>query len=198
MFTGIIQAMSEVINYEEKGDINLLTLKIPEDWELTIGQSIACDGVCLTVVSFDKEQFTVELMPETTKRSTFGEKLGTKINLERAMSAQGLFEGHIVQGHVDSMNKIIEIDTSSPQWRTLKVAYPANKASLLVEKGSITLSGTSLTIVDVADDWFSVSLIPHTLEHTTLGDKKAGESLNVEYDVIAKLIARQTQNSARA
>jgi riboflavin synthase len=192
MFTGIIQKVVRIVGNQLDNEILTLVLEKPADWSLKHGQSIATNGVCLTVTTFDDETFNVELMPETLKRSTFGQKLPETVNVERAMSADGLFEGHIVQGHVDSRNDIVGIEESD-QWRTLKISYPADKAGLLVDKGSVTLDGISLTIVEVTDDWFSVSLIPTTLENTTIAKKKVGDSVNVEYDVIAKLIQRQSK-----
>jgi len=190
MFTGIIESVAEVKASTNNKDILSLKIKTPTNWKLKNGQSIATDGVCLTVTEFDENDFTLELMPETTKRTTFGRAIPKKVNLERAMSPQGLLEGHIVQGHVDGLSKIIKVE-ETPQWRTLRIAYPEDKAGLLVEKGSITIDGISLTIVEVDKDWFSVSLIPHTISHTTLGDKTVDDEVNIEYDILSKLIERQ-------
>lgn len=190
MFTGIIEHIADITGHTLNKDILTLQVARPADWELQIGQSIAVNGVCLTVTKYDQESFSVEIMPETTKRTGFGPKTPGKVNLERAMSPNSLFEGHIVQGHVDGISVIKNID-QSPQWRTLQISYPSEKAGLLVEKGSIAIDGISLTIVDVADDWFSVSLIPHTIAHTTLGSKKVGDSMNIEFDVFGKFVERQ-------
>lgn len=192
MFTGIIEQVAEVVLQKMDNEILTLTIKKPEDWKLHIGQSIAVNGVCLTVTEFDDTSFRVELMPETTKRSIFGKKIPKTVNLENAMSPDGLFEGHIVQGHVDELSTITDIE-ENPQWRVVTIAYPKEKAGLLVQKGSITVDGTSLTISDLTDETFSVSLIPHTLEHTTLGDRKVGDHVNIEYDILSKLVERQLE-----
>ncbi len=188
---GIIQEVARIVDQESENEILTLVIERPDGWELTLGQSISHDGVCLTVTKFDNDTFNVELMPETINRSTFGRKLPSEVNLERAMSVNGLFEGHIVQGHVDACSEIIKIEQSD-QWRTLQIAYPKEKAGLLVDKGSITLDGISLTIVEVTDSWFSVSLIPTTLEKTTIATKEVSDRVNVEYDVLAKIIAKQS------
>jgi len=197
MFTGIVESVAKVEDSKLDKDILAMTIGRPQGWELKIGQSISVDGVCLTVTEFTDSEFTAELMPETTKRSTFGEKsLPNKVNLERAMSPEGLFEGHIVQGHVDALSTILKID-QSPQWRTLRIAYEPDMGGLLVEKGSVTVSGVSLTIVEVTDKWFSVSLIPHTIDATTIGAKKEGDSVNIEYDILGKFIERQLKKTNR-
>lgn len=190
MFTGIIEEIADIQHHSTDKDITTFTITRPKGWELHLGQSIAVNGVCLTVTAFASDSFEVELMPETMKKTVFGRDIPSRVNLERAMSPESLFEGHIVQGHVDALSRIVDID-ESPQWRTIKVAYPPDKAGLLVEKGSVSIDGTSLTIVEVTEDTFSVSLIPHTLEHTTLGSKKLGDYVNIEYDIIGKFIERQ-------
>lgn len=190
MFTGVIEAVADVVSTKEDDDMLLLTLTRPNEWSLHKGQSIAVNGVCLTVTVFDKSTFTVEIMPETKKRSIFGVSIPKSVNVERAMSTQTLFEGHIVQGHVDELGTVINID-ESPQWRTIHISYSPSKAGLLVKKGSVAIDGISLTIVSVSDDSFSVALIPHTLEHTTLGAKKVGDYVNIEYDILGKFVEKQ-------
>ncbi len=189
MFTGIIEEVAELKSSATHGDIVEFVLEKPKEWQLRLGQSIAINGVCLTVTKFNESDFTVELMPETIVRSSYGKSIPNKVNLERAMSPDGLFEGHIVQGHVDELSQIIHIEETD-QWRTIHIAYPKDKATLLVDKGSITIDGISLTIVEVTDDWFSVSLIPHTIANTTLGVKQKGDYVNLEYDILGKYIAK--------
>lgn len=187
MFTGIIEATSPILDTKVEDEITTLTLQTPREWRLRLGQSIATDGVCLTVTKLSDVTYETELMPETLSRSSFGANIPKRVNLERAMIAGDRLEGHMVQGHVDSTGSIVAID-ESPQWRTLKISYPKDKRHLLVEKGSIALDGTSLTLVEVSDEWFSVSLIPHTLEHTTIGDKTIGSTINIEFDILGKYI----------
>lgn len=189
MFTGIVETTTKLESKKTDGEITSLKLARPKGWKLRDGQSISHNGVCLTVVDFDDDSFTVELMPETLAKSTFGSKMPNEFNLERAMAADGLFEGHIVQGHVDHVGKIIDV-IEDEKWRTLKIAYPGKNQNLLVPKGSVALDGVSLTIVDVDPEWFSVSLIPHTLEITTLGELKKGSEVNIEYDIIGKYISK--------
>jgi len=190
MFTGIIETIADVKSHVVNNDILQLVIDRPEGWKIVLGQSIAHDGVCLTVTEFNEDSFTVELMPETVKRSTFrADSLPARVNLERAMRADAMFEGHIVQAHVDELSKIVKIEQDD-QWRVVHVAFPPEKASMVVEKGSITIDGISLTVVDVFDDSFTVALIPHTIEHTTLGSKKVGDSVNLEYDILGKYITK--------
>ncbi len=192
MFTGIIEEIADVKSVATSEDIVTFTIKKPAQWKVREGQSIAVNGVCLTVTTFDEDEFHVELMPETMTRSTFGKVKPIKVNLERAMSPDGLFEGHIVQGHVDELSTIVDIKETD-QWRTISMSYPKDKSPLLVQKGSVTIDGISLTVVDVEDDWFSVSLIPHTITHTTLGTKQVGDFVNIEYDILGKYIAKNMQ-----
>ena len=193
MFSGIIETIEPILKTTTDNEILTLQIRRPEGWEIHMGQSIACDGVCLTVTAFDDESFSVELMPETVKRSTYAaDTMPASVNLERAMGTSTLFEGHIVQGHVDELSKITNIDEDE-QWRTIHISYPAEKANLLVDKGSITVDGISLTVVEVDEHSFSVSLIPHTIEHTTLGKKKPGDSVNLEYDILGKYIAKHLE-----
>ena len=189
MFTGIIEEVVKLKSSTTQRDIVEFVLEKPKSWKLHFGQSIAINGVCLTVTKFDDATFTVELMPETMMRSSYGKQIPEKVNLERAMSPDGLFEGHIVQGHVDELSQIIGVEETD-QWRTIRIAYPKEKANLLVEKGSITIDGISLTVVEVQDEWFSVSLIPHTIANTTLGSKQTGDFVNLEYDILGKYIAK--------
>ncbi len=189
MFTGIIQTTTPIVHTKTQGNITELELTTPEGWELHLGQSIAHNGICLTVTKINKTTYCVELMPETLAKSTFGAHPPKTVNLERAMTAHDMLEGHIVQGHVDGIGTLTRIENEK-DWRTLTITYPKENQSLLVPKGSIAIDGVSLTVVDVQDDWFSVSLIPYTLEHTTLGQLKTGEQINLEYDIIGKYIAR--------
>ncbi len=190
MFTGIIETTAKVLNKKVGQEITKITLVRPKGWDITMGQSIAHNGVCLTVTEFNDKSYSVELMPETLAKSTFGDQMPDSFNLERAMAANGLLEGHIVQGHVDHIGEVIEVKEDD-KWRTLKITYPKENQHLLVPKGSVALDGVSLTVVDAEPDWFSVSLIPHTLKVTTMSQLKSGSKVNIEYDIIGKYVARQ-------
>jgi riboflavin synthase len=156
------------------------------------GASIAVNGVCLTVVEHDATEFTVDVMAETLHRSALGElRPGDRVNLERAMAASGRFGGHIVQGHVDGTGTILE-RIPGDRWETVVVGLPPDLARYVVEKGSITVDGVSLTVAAVDDSSFTVSLIPTTLELTTLGHKAVGDPVNLEVDVLAKYVERLT------
>ena len=156
------------------------------------GASIAVNGCCLTVSEWDKDWFAVDAVPETLDRSTIGElKVGDAVNLERPLAADGRFGGHVVQGHVDTVTEMVEVAHQSDGSRRLTFRLPQDLIGQVVEKGSVTLDGTSLTVASVASDSgsFDVALIPHTLESTTFGCRSRGDRINVEVDVIARYIA---------
>ncbi|MER5889831.1 riboflavin synthase [Streptomyces sp. NPDC001941] len=191
MFTGIVEELGEVTAVENLGDSSRFRLRGPLVTEgAEHGDSIAVNGVCLTVVDTADGEFTADVMAETLKRSSLGAlDVGSPVNLERPMVADGRFGGHIVQGHVDGTGTIVE-RTPSEHWEIVKVSLPARLARYVVEKGSITVDGVSLTVVDAADDHFTISLIPTTLALTTLGTKQSGDPVNLEVDVIAKYVER--------
>ncbi len=154
------------------------------------GDSIAVNGVCLTVVDTADGEFTADVMAETLNRSSLGAlAAGSRVNLERPMALGGRLGGHLVQGHVDGTGTIVE-RIPGEHWEIVKVALPAALSRYVVEKGSITVDGVSLTVVDAGDDYFTISLIPTTLDLTTLGIKKAGDPVNLEVDVLAKYVER--------
>jgi riboflavin synthase len=154
------------------------------------GASIAVNGVCLTVVEHAEGAFTVDVMAETLNRSSLGAlRRGDRVNLERAMAAGGRFGGHVVQGHVDGTATILE-RVPGDRWEVVRFSLPADVARYVVEKGSITVDGVSLTVASVDDDSFTVSLIPTTLGLTTLGHKAVGDPVNLEVDVLAKYVER--------
>lgn len=158
--------------------------------ELKIDQSLAHNGVCLTVIAIDGKNYTVTAIDETLKRSNLGHlKVGNQVNLERCMSANGRFDGHIVQGHVDTMGTCHSVQEKDGSWE-FKIKYPKNPNHITVEKGSITINGVSLTVVDSEDDWFSVAIIPYTYEHTSFRNLKPGDPVNLEFDVVGKYVAR--------
>ncbi|MFI9123676.1 riboflavin synthase [Streptomyces bikiniensis] len=191
MFTGIVEELGEVVAVERLEDASRFRLRGPLVTEgAQHGDSIAVNGVCLTVVEHGDGEFTADVMAETLKRSSLGALgVGSRVNLERPMAVGGRLGGHIVQGHVDGTGTLLD-RTPSEHWELVKVGLPAHLARYVVEKGSITVDGVSLTVVEVGDDWFTISLIPTTLDLTTLGIKKSGDPVNLEVDVIAKYVER--------
>ncbi|WP_370410960.1 riboflavin synthase [Streptomyces fradiae] len=191
MFTGIVEELGEVVAVEQLEDASRFRLRGPLVTEgAQHGDSIAVNGVCLTVVEFGDGEFTADVMAETLKRSSLGAlEVGSRVNLERPMAVGGRLGGHIVQGHVDGTGTILDREPSE-HWEIVKVGLPAQLARYVVEKGSITVDGVSLTVVEVGDDWFTISLIPTTLALTTLGIKQSGDPVNLEVDVIAKYVER--------
>lgn len=189
MFTGIVEEMGKIVRVEKGAKSSRLTVsgdKIFSD--LKLGDSVATNGVCLTVTSFSKGIFTADIMNETLKRSNLGElRQGSMVNLERAMIANGRFGGHIVSGHIDGTGVITKIEQDDiAVWYTIRADRKIMK--YIIEKGSVAIDGISLTIAKVTDNDFSVSLIPHTAKETVLGYKKTGDTVNLENDVVGKYI----------
>uniref|UniRef100_A0AAU2W0W7 Riboflavin synthase n=1 Tax=Streptomyces sp. NBC_00008 TaxID=2903610 RepID=A0AAU2W0W7_9ACTN len=191
MFTGIVEELGEVTAVENLGDSSRFRLRGPVVTEgAKHGDSIAVNGVCLTVVDHGGQEFTADVMAETLNRSSLGAlRAGSRVNLERPMAVGGRLGGHIVQGHVDGTGRIVERKPSE-NWEIVKVSLPAELTRYVVEKGSITVDGVSLTVVDAGPDYFTISLIPTTLALTTLGHKQPGDPVNLEVDVIAKYVER--------
>ncbi|MFG2181984.1 riboflavin synthase [Streptomyces abikoensis] len=191
MFTGIVEELGEVVAVEELGDSSRFRLRGPLVTEgAKHGDSIAVNGVCLTVVDTEDGEFTADVMAETLKRSSLGAlSAGSRVNLERPMALGGRLGGHLVQGHVDGTGTIVE-RVPGEHWEIVRIALPAPLARYVVDKGSITVDGVSLTVVEAGDDWFTISLIPTTLALTTLGVKRAGDPVNLEVDVLAKYVER--------
>jgi riboflavin synthase len=190
MFTGIIESMGQLEALRPEGTNLHLTFSSAFTDDLKIDQSLAHNGVCLTVIAIDGENYTVTAIDETLKRSNLGHlKVGNQVNLERCMAANGRFDGHIVQGHVDTMGTCQSVQEKDGSWE-FKIQYPKNPNHITVEKGSITINGVSLTVVDSEDDWFSVAIIPYTYEHTSFRNLKPGDPINLEFDVVGKYVAR--------
>ena len=191
MFTGIVEELGEIVAIEHGADSAVVRVRGPlVTSDATPGASIAVNGECLTVVEHDGQTFSVDVMAETLNRSSLGSlRAGTKVNLERAMAASTRFGGHIVQGHVDGTARILA-RRPGDRWEVVQLTLPPELSRYVVEKGSITVDGVSLTVSAVTDDTFSVSLIPTTLELTTLGHKAVGDAVNLEVDVIAKYVER--------
>ena len=189
MFTGIIEAKSKVVSNTETESVISLVVEKPSGWEVEIGQSIALNGACLTVVEFDAETITFELIAETLKKTSFGNGFPGVVNVERAMLPTDRFEGHIVQGHVDTVGEVVKNANIDGSWN-LVISFSNEFDHLVVQKGSITINGVSLTVVDPQPGELTVCLIPHTLEVTTLGELSVGDQLNLEFDIIGKYITK--------
>ena len=189
MFTGIIEAKGTVRTMQRRADALVLTLNASDVLaDAQHGDSISVNGVCLTVTDFDQATFSADVMQETLDRTALGRlREGDEVNLERAMSGHARFGGHVVQGHVDTTTTITAIEPGE-RWQIVRFAMPPELAPYIVEKGSITLNGVSLTVASRSADEFSVSLIPTTLELTTFGTASVGDLVNVEVDVLAKYV----------
>jgi riboflavin synthase len=190
MFTGIIESLGKVKRVE-KDRLNVhFTIESDLSAALKIDQSVSHDGVCLTVVALEAGCHTVTAVDETLRRSNLGAwKVGKKINLERCMPMGGRLDGHIVQGHVDTTATCVEVLETGGSWR-YTFRYLPSPEHLLVDKGSVCINGVSLTVVEPVGDLFSVAIIPYTWEHTNFQEIKAGDALNIEFDIIGKYIAR--------
>ena len=197
MFTGIVEELGVVEALVDQGDAIRLTVRGPHvTLDAGLGDSIAVNGCCLTVAERDQETFTADVMRETLDKTSLGVlAVGDRVNLERAVTPQTRLGGHIVQGHVDGTGRVVA-RTPSEHWEVVEVSLPADLARYVVAKGSITVDGISLTVVDVRPESFTVSLIPETLARTTLGTKQPGEPVNLEVDVIAKYVERLLTPSA--
>ncbi|MEU8052614.1 riboflavin synthase [Micromonospora haikouensis] len=192
MFTGIVEELGEVVRTAETGDDSaLVAIRGPlVTGDARHGDSIAVNGVCLTVVDVDGDVFTADVMGETLRRSALGAlRPGAPVNLERAAALGSRLGGHLVQGHVDGVGAVLSRQPAA-QWETVRFRLPAALSRYVVEKGSITVDGVSLTVAGVGPDWFSVGLIPTTLKLTTLGERAVGDAVNLEVDVLAKYVER--------
>lgn len=192
MFTGIVEELGEIVGKEDLGDAARFVIRGPiVTSDAGHGDSIAVNGVCLTVVDVLADgSFSADVMAETLRRSSLrGADVGTRVNLERAAAVNSRLGGHIVQGHVDGTGHIVS-RTPSEHWTVVRIALPPELSRYVVEKGSITVDGVSLTVSGLGPDWFEVSLIPTTLDLTTLGRAEIGAPVNLEVDVIAKYVER--------
>jgi len=189
MFTGIIETMGRVEAATKSAGGMRLSVGAP-GLALKMGDSIAVNGVCLTAVDVRNRGFDADVVLETLAKTNLGElDIGTRVNLERPMAADGRFDGHIVQGHVDGVGQIVSVEVEG-DGRRIRVRSPRNLSKYIATKGSISLDGISLTIAAVAGDEFEVAIIPHTLANTTLGIRTPGSRVNMEVDVIAKYVER--------
>ena len=192
MFTGIITAIGEVAKLEPRGGdvrltINTGTLDLSD---VRLGDSIACNGACLTAVELTGQGFVADVSVETLSLTTIGSWIaGQRINLEKAMQATDRFGGHIVSGHVDAIGEVTAIDEDARSWR-FRVRSPSNIAKYIAHKGSITLDGTSLTVNTVQGADFELNIVPHTMNHTVMGDYILGSKVNLEVDLVARYLER--------
>ncbi|NMM49253.1 riboflavin synthase [Marinigracilibium pacificum] len=192
MFTGIIETRGKVIEIQTEGKNKHFVIESDISNELKADESVSHDGVCLTVTNIEGSKYKVTAVDETLKKTNLGTwKPGDLINLERAMAASGRFDGHVVQGHVDQKAKVIDIvNADGSTVFTFELSTPS---PLMVEKGSVTVNGISLTCFNVTDRTFSVTIIPYTMEHTTMGRLVNGSEVNIEFDIIGKYVKKLTE-----
>jgi riboflavin synthase len=191
MFTGIIEAPGKITHIEREADNVHFTVASPISEALKIDQSLAHDGVCLTVVALAEGTHTVTAIRETLDRTRLGDwKTGDTVNLERAMMAGARLDGHIVQGHVDTIGECLAVEEAGGSWY-FTFRYELSPETLLVDKGSVCINGVSLTVVEPVEDTFKVAIIPYTYEHTNFNALAPGVKVNLEFDIIGKYIARQ-------
>lgn len=191
MFTGIIEQLGVVKNIEKEGENFHFTISSPFTNELKIDQSVAHNGCCLTVVKINGDDYVVTAILETMQKTNLDDwQVGTKVNLERCMVMNGRLDGHIVQGHVDTTAKCIDIENQDGSW---KYTFEYTDDQITVEKGSVTVNGTSLTVVDSKDKQFSVCIIPYTYEFTNFHELKIGSRVNLEFDIIGKYVAKMME-----
>lgn len=189
MFTGIIEEIGEVVAIDKGQESARLSIRGPVVCsDARLGASIAVNGTCLTVTDLDEVTFGCDVMAETLNRTALGRlATGSRVNLERPVAVAGRLGGHIVQGHVDGVAELVS-RTPGDHWEVFRFSLPTTLARYVVEKGSIAINGTSLTVCEVSSEWFEVSLIPTTLTGTVLGGLEPGEPVNIEVDVIAKYL----------
>jgi riboflavin synthase len=197
MFTGIIEEQGEILAWDATGDAARITVKAPlAVSDAKHGDSISVSGVCLTVIDQGDDWFTADVMAETIAMSTLADlEPGTRVNLERAAKVGDRIGGHIVQGHIDGTSSILNIEDGSA-WRVVRFALNEELAPLVARKGSIAIDGISLTVSAVGAHWFEVSLIPETLEATSLGAKVVGDEVNLETDILARQVQRMLGSAA--
>ena len=190
MFTGIIETMGTITRIEREGGNVHYSLSSNITHELKIDQSLAHNGVCLTVVAIDGDQYTVTAIQETLDKTALKQwTVGDKINLERAMRLGDRLDGHMVQGHVDEVASCISVEDQDGSW-LYRFAYSEDSKNLTIEKGSICVNGTSLTVVGSASNTFGVAIIPYTYEHTVFHQLQKGDLVNIEFDMVGKYIAK--------
>ncbi len=200
MFTGLIQDLGKIQSLERRGEGVFLTVATGLTLsDVKIGDSIAVDGVCLTVVRLSSRTFTAEVSPETLNRTTLSKAAGGRpVNLEKSLRVSDFLGGHIVSGHVDGTGEVVRVSVEGNAWR-YRFRAPQEISRYLIEKGSVAVDGISLTVAEIEEPEFAVAVIPHTAQSTTLGMKKAGDPVNLEIDLLAKYVEkflRQTERPA--
>lgn len=194
MFTGIIESLATVTHLEKEKDNLHISIKSNITSELKIDQSVAHNGVCLTVVKINSDEYTVTAIKETLAKTSLNTlQVGDEVNIERAMKLGDRLDGHIVQGHVDQTAMCTDIKNAKGSWY-FSFEYDASLNNLTIEKGSITVNGTSLTVIDSGKNTFSVAIIPYTFENTNFKNFKKGTKVNLEFDVLGKYVAKLMQN----
>ncbi len=198
MFSGIVEGTTRVVDIEEKGTNLIFTFENKFDEKLYIDQSIAHNGVCLTVIDFDEKVYRVEAIKESLDRSNLGQlQKQSVVNLERCIQMHTRLDGHMVQGHVDCAAHMVgEAKDEEGSW-VFTFKYPENYSNLIIEKGSITINGISLTVVEVTDNTVSVAIIPYTYEHTNLKHLKDNDMVNLEFDIIGKYVVKYLERTKR-
>ncbi len=191
MFTGIIEEVGEIVSVTDTGDFRRVAIQAPGVISgITVGSSIATDGVCITAHEVEGDTFMADLSRETLERTTLKHATaGTRVNIERSMRADGRFSGHIVQGHVDGIGRVHSFDRTGDDW-LLQIEYEASDAARLVWKGSVAVDGISLTIAALVERTFAIAIIPFTLENSNLQDRRPGDEVNIEFDVLAKYVEK--------
>jgi len=195
MFTGIIESLGKVEEILKDGDNIHFTLSCDFTSELKIDQSLAHNGVCLTVVNIEGKKYTVTAINETLSKTNLGHwKVGDEVNLERCMKLGDRLDGHIVQGHVDQIGEVSKVEELDGSWK-FYIEYDKSLNNITVNKGSITINGTSLTVVDSFDNGFSVCIIPYTFDHTNFKNFVVGTHVNLEFDIVGKYLAKLNSQS---
>lgn len=190
MFSGIVESAARVVRIERERENLHITLNCPFASELRIDQSVAHNGVCLTVVAIEEDSYTVTAISETLQKSNLGLlKVGDEVNVERSMRADGMLDGHIVQGHVDTTALCTAVSSADGSWY-YTFEYEPNPDHITVEKGSITVNGVSLTVCNSKDSSFQVAIIPYTYEHTNFHNLSVGSRVNLEFDILGKYIVK--------
>lgn len=194
MFTGIIETIGKITSIEKENSNLHFTIESNISTELKVDQSVAHNGVCLTVVKCDEQSHTVTAIAETLSKTNLSSvQVGSKVNLERCMQMNGRLDGHIVQGHVDTKAKCIDITDEGGSWR-FQFEHPISEGFVTVEKGSVCINGISLTVVDSTKNTFAVAIIPYTYEHTNMHTLNIGDEVNIEFDILGKYIAKMMNN----
>ncbi len=192
MFTGIISAIGDIADLEQRGGDVRLTIRSGNLnlGDVQLGDSIACNGACLTAVELTGEGFVADVSVETLNLTTIGNwQTGSRINMEKAMQATDRFGGHIVSGHVDGIGEVVALEEDARSWR-FRIRAPRDIAKYIAHKGSITVDGTSLTVNIVDGAEFELNIVPHTMQHTVMGDYKVGTRVNLEVDLVARYLER--------